>query len=148
MPNLPEDALTRMLAGILAGLALGVVVMEAFLAGMTLLLPAFDPEGLFDPAAGPGWYPGWCLAWLLAGAAGGSMATGVARRWPAGVLSGILLATAAILHAALSPLPDFLVIVLALLPLAGAVVGTRLAARLLARDRMDDRTRMADQART
>lgn len=144
MATLPHDPVSRTLAGILAGLVLGTLVLETILAGLDFLFPGYNPESLFTDSGGPAWYPGWCMATLAAGVAGGAMASGVARRWPAGLLAGMLLAAGTGLHAALTPLPASLVLILALIPLIGAAAGTRLATMVIRRDRLDVEPRQAN----
>lgn len=125
----------RIFKALAAGLAVGVILLEA----LRTAVQAFAPgHNLYDLAANAGAVPltallGLAGAWLLAGTFAGAMATAMAGNRLAGWLAGMLLCLPAGLILMLSGLEGS-VVAIASLPLVGAIAGSAIARRVVRRD--------------
>lgn len=123
----------RALKAIASGLVVGVILIEALLAGLTVLLPAPLLTSVSDYPARPlAWplLPIPALVWLVGGAAAGAMATAMNQSAWTGVLAGLVLAVPAVLIVGLIEPGDSGILLAGCLPLAGAAAGSALASRL------------------
>lgn len=122
------DMVIRFLSAIVAGLAIGMVLSEALIAGAGLLLPEFSLSGLIigeftsdQNAAGV-----LVVVYGLAATLSATMAAAVAGRL-AGQLCGMLWLAPIFLLGSLSAMSDLLWASLAIACLIGALAGTRVA---------------------
>jgi len=133
------------LKALAAGTLVGIVLVEAVLAGLATLLPA----GLVGVGSPLGFVPGWpllpvpALAWLLGAAAAGAMASALDARALTGLAAGALMGLPAFILVGLATPGNPLAFLAAALPLSGAAAGTVLAQRLR---RLDTAASAPDQA--
>lgn len=124
----------RTLAGLAGGVVIGVIVIEALLAGSAKLIP--DAEFYRAVVWGIGMEPRHLLMfaalWLIGGLSSGLMATAVSRRRFYGCLSGICLAIPVLLFIELGGQPRLLLPILLPAPMLGAYAGAWIAGRILA----------------
>ncbi|HLS05940.1 MAG TPA: hypothetical protein VK036_06550 [Wenzhouxiangella sp.] len=123
----------RALKAIASGLVVGVILIEAALAGLAVLLPPSVLMSSSDYPAEPlAWplLPVPALVWLVGGAAAGAMAAAMNKSAWTGVLAGLVLAVPAALVVGLVEPGDSGILLAGCLPLAGAAAGSALAARL------------------
>ncbi len=127
----------RTLAGIAAGLLVGVVLLEALAAGLLVLVPDSVLRADFGQYGLLLWplLPVPALLWLSAGLAAGAMTTAVARCPLVGILAGAGLAVPAGLVVGLAWPGSAQTVLAAALPLSGAAAGALLVARVLKADR-------------
>jgi hypothetical protein len=124
----------RILVALAAGLVIGLVLIEALLAGLSILLPeaALTVEAVDGYGGRIAWplLPVPAVVWLLGSLAGGVMAAAISGR-PAWSLSiGVLLAIpAAVIVGMITP-GNPMALLAAALPLVGSAAGAAIAARL------------------
>lgn len=123
----------RSLAGLAGGVVIGVILMEALLAGCNMLIPEMDLHQALigqielDTAM----RISVVAIWFLGGLVSGLMATAVSRQLVTGCLSGVCLMLPVLLLAELGGLPGRLTTVLIPAPLLGAGAGAWLAGCML-----------------
>jgi hypothetical protein len=127
MESLPWPV--RFLAGLTAGLVVGLIVFEALLAGSELLTPTTEIGPAL--AQGEGLPPGLiaCLLafWLLATTASASLATAITGWSIAGWLTGLCWLVTIILVAGLGGLTDLAIAAAIVAGITGTAIGIRLA---------------------
>lgn len=124
----------RVLGALTAGLAIGVILIEAISSGLTILLP----EALMRVQAADGYggmlvwplLPVPALVWMFGGLAGGSMAAAAGPHPALGLAAGALLALPPLVVVGLAMPGNPATLLAAALPLAGSAAGTALVARL------------------
>ncbi|HSH27668.1 MAG TPA: hypothetical protein VK972_07900 [Wenzhouxiangella sp.] len=124
----------RALGALAAGLAIGVILIEAISSGLTVLLP----EALMRVEAADGYggalvwplLPTPALVWLFGGLAAGCMAAAAGPHPALGLAAGALLALPPFLLVGLVTPGNPAALLAAALPLAGSAAGTALVARL------------------
>lgn len=120
------------LKALLAGLLVGIILIESLAAGLAVLLPA----DLLTVSIAGGRIPAWplfplpALIWLLGSTAAGAMATAMRRQAAAGMVCGALLAVSAFVLVNLTTPGNPMALLAAAVPLAGAAAGSALARRL------------------
>ena len=119
----------RFFSGLVAGLALAVLVWEAWFAGLELLTADVSVASRLaeGTALGPQIVAVLLGGWLLASFLGATMAASVSGSRICGWLLGLIFAFGSSLTAALAAFPDLTVVFALATPVAGAWLGTRLA---------------------
>ncbi len=121
--------LVRFLAGLVAGLLVGVVLFEAMLAALQWLTLEIDVDASLAKGNGLESLPAAILTgfWALAATASAAMAAAVARLSLAGWVAGALWCVPALLVAGLGGLSDLAVSLAILACIGGTLAGSRLA---------------------
>lgn len=120
------------LKALLAGLLVGIILIESLAAGLAVLLPAALLTVSFEGGRIPAWplFPLPALIWLLGSMAAGAMATAMRGQAVAGIVCGALLAISVFVLVNLTTPGNPMALLAAALPLAGAAAGSALARRL------------------
>lgn len=120
------------LKALLAGLLVGIVLIEGISAGLAVLLPVDLLVVSFAGGRIPAWplFPVPALVWLLGSTAAGAMATAMGRHPAAGVGCGALLALSAFVVVTLVTPGNPMALLAAAVPLGGALAGSALARRI------------------
>lgn len=124
----------RILAALAAGLIIGIILIEALSAGLSVLLP----ENLMQVQAADGYggrvtwplLPIPALVWLVGGLAGGAMTAATAPHPAWGLAAGGLLAIPAFTLLGMITPGNPMALLAASLPLGGAMAGAAIVARL------------------
>ncbi|HSH27972.1 MAG TPA: hypothetical protein VK972_09455 [Wenzhouxiangella sp.] len=124
----------RVLGALTAGLAVGVILIEAISSGLGVLLP--ETMMRVETAIGQGAVLVWpllpvpALVWMLGGLAGGCMAAAAGPHPALGLVAGALLALPPFIVVGLATPGNPAALLAAALPLAGAAAASALVARL------------------
>ncbi|MEE4329494.1 MAG: hypothetical protein V2J10_01405 [Wenzhouxiangella sp.] len=125
--------LTRFLIALVAGLLTGIVVSEGIVASAGLFAP--DVRVFAGISAGPILDETaatiLALSWLGGASVSAAMATAISRQRSAGWASGLLWLMSSVLVVVLAGMAEWVLLVASLASLGGAVVGTRLAQRII-----------------
>lgn len=120
------------LKALLAGLLVGIVLIESISAGLAVLLPTELLAVSFADREIPAWplFPVPALIWLLGSTAAGAMATAMRHQPAAGMACGALLAASAFVLVTLVTPGNPMALLAAAVPLTGAAAGSTLARRV------------------